>query len=290
VPNITFIATANAVALAGAEPILIEVDPKTLCLDPKNLRRVHQTSPLSAVIPVHVSGRSALTLEMVTTLEELKITFVEDAAEALASKDPYSGKFLGTIGSAGAFSFSPNKVVTSGQGGLVVTNDDKIAEMIRELKDHGRPTRGTGGDDIHYSLGFNFKYTDIQAALLKSQLRKINSRILHLKSVYEHYHNSLSSEISLLEFDIKNGELPLWPEIRVADRPKMERLLTNHGIGYRKIWHPLSTQVPYKSQDKNFETSKMISREILWLPSSFSLTPKKLEKVVRVLNLYKDSE
>lgn len=287
VPNLTFIATANAVALTGAEPVLLEILPDTLCIDSKYLLKVHTENPLDAIVPVHVSGRSALSPELNLILESLGLRFIEDAAEALASKDPTTGKYLGTLGNAGAFSFSPNKIVTSGQGGLVVTNDDAMALRIRELKDQGRPKRGTGGDDVHNSLGFNFKFTDLQAALLKSQLKKLESRILHLKSVYEFYVNNLDSDIEILKFETSKGELPLWPEIRVRDRSKMEKLLHDNGIGYRNIWHPISTQEPYKYQNLTLPQSEIAAREILWLPSAFSLTPEKLEKVVNVLNSFK---
>ena len=288
VPNMTFIATANAVSLTGAEPILLEVDEETLCIDPVNLRHIHQVTPLKAVVPVHVSGRSALTPEMVSTLSDLNLKFIEDAAEALASKDPYTGRFLGTLGVAGAFSFSPNKIVTSGQGGLVVTNDDQIAENIKELKDQGRPMRGTGGDDIHRSLGFNFKYTDLQAALLKCQVDFLDLRVAHLKRVYDFYRRNLSLEVSLLEFKTIKGEFPLWPEIRVSNRLKMEQFLTEKGIGFRRIWHPLSTQEPYRHQNRDFDISNQLSKEILWLPSAFTLTDEKLSKIVDALNTYKD--
>jgi perosamine synthetase len=288
VPNLTFIATANAVALTGAEPVLLEILPDTLSLDPNYLLKVHTENALDALVPVHVSGRSALSPELCLVLESHGLRFIEDAAEALASKDPATGRYLGTLGNAGAFSFSPNKIVTSGQGGLVVTNDDEIALKIRELKDQGRPTRGTGGDDVHHSLGFNFKFTDLQAALLKSQLKKLDSRIFHLRSVYEYYLANVDSDIEMLKFDSMKGELPLWPEIRIKNRSKMEQHLKDNGIGFRNIWHPLSTQEPYKYQNLVLPQSETAAREILWLPSAFSLTPEKLEKVVKTLNSFKE--
>jgi perosamine synthetase len=288
VPNLTFIATANAVALTGAEPVLLEILPDTLSLDPSYLLKVHTENPLDALVPVHVSGRSALSPELCLVLESHGLRFIEDAAEALASKDPATGRYLGTLGNAGAFSFSPNKIVTSGQGGLVVTNDDEIALKIRELKDQGRPTRGTGGDDVHHSLGFNFKFTDLQAALLKSQLKKLDSRIFHLRSIYEYYLANVDSDIEMLKFDSMKGELPLWPEIRIKNRSKMEQHLKDNGIGFRNIWHPLSTQEPYKYQNLVLPQSETAAREILWLPSAFSLTPEKLEKVVKTLNSFKE--
>ena len=148
--------------------------------------------------------------------------------------------------------------------------------------------RGTGGDDIHRSLGFNFKYTDLQAALLKCQVDFLDLRVAHLKRVYDFYRRNLSLEVSLLEFKTIKGEFPLWPEIRVSNRLKMEQFLTEKGIGFRRIWHPLSTQEPYRHQNRDFDISNQLSKEILWLPSAFTLTDEKLSKIVDALNTYKD--
>ena len=182
-----------------------------------------------------MSGRSANTHELMSTLKRLKIPFVEDAAEALGSRNPTTGSYLGTEGVAGAFSFSPNKIVTSGQGGLVVTNDDRMAGGIRELKDQGRPQRGSGGDDIHHSVGFNFKYTDLQASVLLGQLVKFNSRKQHLARVYEQYKELLDDGSGLMNFQTNKGEFPLWPEICVPNRSHLEKALVENNIGYKDL-------------------------------------------------------
>ena len=132
VPDLTFIATANAVSLTGATPVLIDVIESTLCIDPEYLQKEHSISPLKAVIPVHISGRSAFTEDLINVIRRLNLICIEDAAEAFGSRDPRTGKLLGTIGAVGAFSFSPNKIITSGQGGLVVTDDDEL-RMATEL-------------------------------------------------------------------------------------------------------------------------------------------------------------
>ena len=118
VPDVTFIATANAVTLTGATPILVDVDPETLMIDPRAVERAI-TPRTKAVVPVHVSGRAAALEPILAIASRRGVSVVEDAAEALLSK--YQGRCLGTFGVAGCFSFSPNKTVTTGQGGLVVT-------------------------------------------------------------------------------------------------------------------------------------------------------------------------
>lgn len=141
VPDMTFIATANAVTLAGATPVLVDVDPRTLTMSPEALARAI-TGRTRAIVPVHVSGRSADMDAIGAIALDHGLAVVEDAAEALMSAR--GGRMLGTIGAAGCLSFSPNKTITTGQGGMVLTNDDAVHARLRELKDQGRPVRGTG--------------------------------------------------------------------------------------------------------------------------------------------------
>jgi perosamine synthetase len=291
VPNLTFIATANAVKLTGATPVFVDVMERTLCIDHDQVLKKHAENPLSAVVPVHVSGRSALNLQAISIYRKLGIKIVEDAAEALGSREPSSGKHLGTLSNSGAFSFSPNKIITSGQGGLVITNDDDVALKIREIKDQGRPIRGTGGDDTHNSIGFNFKFTDLQAAVLQAQLTRVDHRIAHLKHIYSFYKSYLNPnlQVNLLNFDVANGELPLWPEYMSKNRNKLEKIFQKNKIDYRKIWKPITSQVPY-FEDSEYPNSLSASTNILWLPSSFNLKPRDLKKITEVINSISISE
>src|SRR5262249_43339332 len=160
VPDITFIATANAVTMTGAKPVLVDVDPATLTIDMASAVKAI-TSATKAIMPVHVSGRGAAVAPVLAGGKRYGRPAVEAAAEALGSH--HHGKPLGTFGRLGCFSFSPNKTITTGQGGMIVTDDDDLLVRLHQLKDQGRPVRGTGGDDIHPALGFNFKLTNLQA-------------------------------------------------------------------------------------------------------------------------------
>ena len=174
VPDMTFIATANAVDLCGAKPVLVDVDPNTLNIDSSAFGNAI-TKETKAVIPVHVSGRASDMESIMKIADENSIHVVEDAAEAFMSR--HKGKYLGTYGKTGCFSFSPNKTITTGQGGVIVTEDDELKVRLRELKDQGRPVRGTGGDDIHNSIGYNLKFTDLQAAVGLGQLNYLETRM-----------------------------------------------------------------------------------------------------------------
>src|SRR5579859_5307279 len=134
VPDLTFIATANAVVMAGASPILVDVRRTDLLLDPERLAS-SLTPRTRAIIPVHISGRGAAMGEIVRFARERHLVVIEDAAEAMCSRS--KGRFLGLWGDAGVLSFSPNKIITTGQGGLVLTDREDIHRRLIELKDQG---------------------------------------------------------------------------------------------------------------------------------------------------------
>lgn len=288
VPNLTFVATASAVTLCGGTPILIDVNSETLCIDPDDLLMKHEIHKFDYVVPVHISGRSAFSTKLLEAIRACNLKVIEDAAEAFGSRDPRTKKLLGTLGIAGAFSFSPNKVLTSGQGGLVVTNDHAVAKVIRSLKDQGRTQRGTGGDDLHPFIGFNFKFTDIQAALLEAQLPGLDHKLSHLKSVYTSFRNRIDSDTNhkLLNFDIDSGEIPLWPEFTTTNRGDLEKIFNDENVGYRNIWHPLNEQLPYAENGDFLMNSKKASLNTLWLPSSFDLVERDLIKISSLINQF----
>jgi perosamine synthetase len=191
---------------------------------------------------------------------------------------------LGTFGITGCFSFSPNKIITTGQGGVIVTDDNEIHHRLRELKDQGRPVKGTGGDDIHYSRGYNFKFTNLQAALGLGQLSYLDERMERLKRTHEVYAENLQGidAIQVLPFKVHEGELPLWTDVLVENRDDFVDYLQAKNIGCRKFWHPLHTQEPYKSSKDTFPVATELAPKALWLPSAFTLDD---EDIVYISNM-----
>lgn len=271
VPDITFIATANAAHLTGATPILVDIDPITLTISVEAIRQAI-TPRTKAIVPVHVTGRAADMSAILALAAEHNIAVVEDAAEALLSK--YQEKFLGTLGRAGCFSFSPNKTITTGQGGMIVTNDEKLHAKLRMLKDHGRPVRGTGGDDRHDTIGYNFKFTDLQAALGLGQIKRLPERADRMRRNYELYTQKLEGVKGLRLFPSQKGELPQWTDVEVENRDALVEHLKSRNMDSRKYWFPLHQQLAYKLPDNNFPESTRLSPLSLWLPSAFTLTDK----------------
>ncbi|MBU0881293.1 MAG: DegT/DnrJ/EryC1/StrS family aminotransferase, partial [Candidatus Omnitrophica bacterium] len=237
------------------------------------------TKKTKAVMPVHVSGRGGRLDEILKIAKKLGLPVVEDAAEAFVSK--YKGKFLGTFGVMGCFSFSPHKTITTGQGGMVVTDDDRINVRLRELKDQGRPKRGTGGDDRHDSIGYNFKFTDLQAAVGLGQLKYLKIRLGAMKKINARYRKNLDGldEASLFDIDTKNGEVPQWTDGLFARRDELDSYLEESNIGCRRFWFPLHTQIPYRQPDVKFPVSTKLAPKAMWLPSAFTMSGTDVDRV-----------
>lgn len=268
VPDITFIATANAVHLTGARPVLVDINPHDLNIDVAAI--VAALSPRTkAIVPVHVTGRGADMSKIMELAAARGLFVVEDAAEALLSK--HEGKYLGTFGQAGCFSFSPNKTITTGQGGIIVTNDTDLAVRVRSLKDQGRPMRGTGGDDRHDTIGYNFKFTDLQAALGLGQLTLLPERLVRMQRINEIYQQELATVPGIKIFIHLPGAIQQWTDAWVDNRDELVEHLKSQNIDCRKYWYPLHRQLAYQSADAGFTHSTSLSPHLLWLPSAFTL-------------------
>ena len=188
VPDMTYIATANAVSMTGARVKLVDVSPESLCIDVNRIKEA-VNSRTKAIIPVHVSGRGADMEKIMAIAEEKNLVVIEDAAEALKSR--HEGKYLGTWGHTGCFSLTPFKAITSGQGGFITTNSDTLHQKLRKLKNQGLLGPATGGADFHEEIGFNFKYTDLQAAVSLGQLHDLERRLKRMQQIYDLYHQQL---------------------------------------------------------------------------------------------------
>jgi perosamine synthetase len=285
VPDITFIATANAVSMTGATAVLADVDPGTLNLSVDAMEAAIN-SKTKAVVPVHVSGRGAEIEKIVRICRQRGLAIVEDAAEAFCSR--HENRWLGTFGQTGCFSFSPNKIITTGQGGVIVTNDEAIFHRLRELKDQGRPVRGTGGADIHASLGFNFKLTNLQAAVGLGQLERLPERLERIRRTYAIYRDELAGAncIHILPFKIDTGEQPQWIDALAERRDELDEFLARNGADCRRFWFPLHTQKPYLGDDKDFPNSTRLGRQAIWLPSAFQMTDDDVRSVCRLINKF----
>ena len=188
--------------------------------------------------------------------------------------------FLGTFGDIGCFSFSPNKIITTGQGGIIVTNNKKIYNYIKMFKNQGRSETGTGGDDEHFIKGSNLRLTNLQAAIGLSQLKKLKKRAKILKYNYLYYKKKLSSELRFFKF--RKEEIPLWTDVFFYKRDILLDFLKKKKIDCRKFWKPMLEQKAYSQKDKKND----FLRNLFWLPSSFQLKNKQREYVVKTIKKF----
>jgi perosamine synthetase len=192
VPDFTFPATANVVLLVGATPVLVDVDPRTYCVTPAGLESavVAWRGPqrLRALMPVHEFGHPVDMAAVRAIAQRHALKIVEDAACAIGASD--AGAFLGTLGDIGCFSLHPRKTLTTGEGGILTTNDDGLALRLRRLRSHGME-RGPSGMAF-YEAGFNYRLTDFQAAIGRTQLPHLRGWILSRRALARQYREALA--------------------------------------------------------------------------------------------------
>ena len=273
VPNYTMIATPNSVKMIGAKPIFVDVEPETLCLNLELVKR-SITQKTKAMMLVTANGRypkSGIN-SFIEFCKSNNLILIEDAAQSLGSKYP-DGRHQGTAGIAGSFSFSAPKIITTGQGGALITNDDEIAFKLRRLKDFGR---SGGGNDIHDSIGFNFKFTELQACIGIEQMKKLNFRVERKKEIMKLYKEYLEpvKEISFFEQDLINTT-PWFIDILAENKNGLQKYLKENGIGTREMYPPINKQKAYNILG-NFPVSDLVGLKGLWLPSASKLTDENI--------------
>ena len=273
VPNYTMVATPNSLKMFGAEPKFVDVDPKTLCISLEEIKK-NVSSKTKAVFLMNANGRYPSDInEIVSYCNNNNLILLEDSAQALGSFYP-DGIHQGRKGIAGSFSFSAPKIISTGQGGAIITDDDELAYNISRLKDFGR---SGGGNDVHEMIGFNFKFTDIQAVLGIVQMGKLDWRVKRMKEIYARYKNNLSNieEIQFFEQDLQNTT-PWFIDVKAVKRDDLMAFLKLNNVGSRIMYPPINKQQAY-----NVDGEHVVSNEIgvfgLWLPSSSKLTDEQID-------------
>jgi perosamine synthetase len=278
VPNHTMIATANSVVLLGAQPVFVDVDPQTLCLD-INQTEAALTRKTRAIMLVAANGRypKAGIESFVDLADKHGLALIEDAAQSLGSHFP-DGRHIGSVGKIGCFSFSVPKIITTGQGGCLITNDDQIAQRLRMLKDFGRTA---GGTDTHQSIGYNFKFTDLQACVGLEQMKKLDWRIKRKKAILTKYREALGmiSSVKFFEQDLIHTT-PWFIDVLCERRAELQEHLKKNGIGTRVMYPPINKQEAYQGAGHH-PVSELVGKQGLWLPSSSQLTDEQIEHVCR---------
>ncbi|KAF5038307.1 GDP-perosamine synthase [anaerobic digester metagenome] len=281
VPNYTMIATPNAVAWTGARPVLVDVDPDTLCLD---LAAIPPDVTAAAMLYVSINGRCGDMEAVAGFCRQRGMVLIEDACQALGSQ--WRGRKLGTFGKAGVYSFTPHKIITTGQGGAVVTDDADLAANLAKVKDFHRTAPAT---DEHDGLGFNFKFTDLQAVVGIEQLKDIAARVTRKKAIFGWYRELLDpvAEVGFLPTDLKDTA-PWFVDILLPSRDVRDALrghLKSRGIGSRPFYPPVNHQPMYAAAQEagSLPVSEGLAVRGLWLPSSLDLPLEQVERVCRAV-------
>jgi len=281
VPDLTFIATANAVFLCGAKPVLVDISAHDFNIDPVAVDAA-VTPRTRAVVAVHIDGRPADMQALRAVCDRNGLALIEDAAQALGSRCPLGA--LGTLADAGCVSLAPTKIITAGQGGLVLTNRDDVRDNVVRLKDHGRLSRSW---NYHPEVGFNFKFSDVHAAIALAQYARMPERIERSRHQFALYRDGLAGlpGLTVPDTDMDAGTVPLWVDALVDDAAALITGLAAEGIDCRPFWPAIHLQEPYRELG-NCPVSADIARRGVWSPSGAGKTDADIARVIAAVRAW----
>lgn len=280
-PDLTFIASSNAVVLSGARPVLADVDQTSFTLSPDGIRQ-KITRRTRAIMPVHLYGQAADMDAIMEIAGAHRLVVIEDAAQGVGVK--FNGRHVGTFGDFGCFSFYGNKTITTGEGGMVITQSSTLDARIYALKNHGRGRRGTF---IHDEIGYNFSFNEMAAAVGITQLKKLNLIIKKKAALRREYMKQLSdlSEIEFTRADERCAPVHWFINILVEDPESLQAYLGRKGIGTRRFFYPLHQQPCYRLKGR-FPCSEYAYAHGLSLPSSARLEPESVHRICSEIHHY----
>jgi len=285
VPTLTYVATANAVLYCGGTPIFVDAEPVTMNLD---IRRVESliTAKTKGIIPVHLFGHPVDMDPLLEVAERYNLWLLEDAAEAHGAV--YKGRKVGSIGAAATFSFYGNKIITTGEGGMVTTNDGALADKMRLL-------RGQGMDPLRRywfpTVGYNYRMTNVAAAIGLAQLEGIAVRLQERRNTAFRYRQSLSHLDLVLSLPSEESwachaywayPISLKPTAKISRDQVMAHLLAS-GIETRPVFCPMHQLPTYAKGGLTFPVADECSTRGILLPMHGNLTPGSITRIVDAL-------
>ena len=285
VPDLSFIATANAVLMAGATPVFCDIDRNTMCIDPSQIR-LKITRRTRAIIAVHLYGHPADMDAINEIASEYELPVIEDAAEAHGAK--VRGRRVGGLGTCGVFSFYANKSLTTGEGGMITTKDLGLAERCRYLRDHAM---SKSRRYWHEELGYNYRLTNIQAAIGCAQLDRVESILCAKNDIFEWYRYNLESTPQ-----IRLNRTASWATnsywlvcLEVINSPQLRRnclmeALRVNGVDTRPYFYPMS-DMPY-FQTANTPVAHEVTRIGLNLPTFVGLTRNDVDYICSAITKF----
>jgi perosamine synthetase len=285
VPTLTYVATANAVRYCGATPVFADSDPATMTIDPASAA-ARISDRTKAILPVHLYGHPANMAEIKDLAVRHGLAIVEDAAEAHGAL--CDGHRVGGIGDCGVFSFFGNKIITTGEGGAVTTNDDGLAARLRLY-------RGQGMDpDRRYwfpVVGYNYRMTNVAAAIGVAQMERVEQNLAARKQLAKWYTDRLADHADL--FDLPRtapwASHVFWMytvilrEAATAQRDQVMRKMASEQIETRPVFYPMHILPPYKEEHGRYPVAERLGARGLNLPTHCSLTESDVDRIVSEL-------
>jgi perosamine synthetase len=275
VPSFTFISTATSVVHVGARPVFADIDPETFNIDPADV--AHRITPATkAIVPVHYGGQPADLAELRAIADDAGIHLLEDAAEAHGAT--YQGRPVGAIGLAGMFSFTPTKNITTGEGAIVTTNDEEIADRLRLLRNHGM-----GPDRRHVMLGYNWRMSEIQAAMGQVQLAKLETVLVNKRAAAAHLTTRLTTTRGVrppvVRPDRDHVFMLFTTTIEDGRRDRVLHALLDQGIEARLYFPPAHQQLAFEGGSESLPVTEWAAAHALSLPLHTGLTEAELDEI-----------
>ena len=285
-PTFTIISPAQSVVYAGGKPILVDADAQTWCMDVKQIE-AKITPKTRAIIVVHIYGFPTDMDPVITLANKYKLHIIEDAAEMHGQT--YKGRQCGSFGHISIFSFYPNKHITTGEGGMIMTDDETLAEKCKYYRNLCfKPERRF----VHEELGWNYRMTNLQAALGVAQLEKIDTHILRKREIGTLYNLYLQnvSGIELMPVSTSFAENIYWVYAVVSKNKtaiELMKLLGEKGIGTRPFFYPMHLQPVFQKKgwfiNEHYPVAERIAEYGFYLPSGLGITDEEIKTVSEVL-------
>lgn len=295
IPDLTFVATANAVVHTGASPVFADIDKCDMNISISSIKN-SITKKTKAILPVHFAGRACNMNEIIKIAKSNNLIVIEDCAHAIGAK--YEKKHVGTFGVVGCFSFYPTKNITTIEGGMVITNSRKIAEYVRMARNHGitksliqRYSHGKPWDYDIIESGYNFRLDEIRSSLGISQLKRIQELNLMRKKAHDYYNSKLSKIKGVITPAFSKADHNVYHLyiIRIQkeygiDRNELFRKLLERGISTSVHYKPLHLFTVFKklkSDPVNLKNTREIYNEIISLPFYPNISKKEQDLVIK---------
>ena len=290
VPSFAFIAVANAVRYERAMPVFVDIDPETLNLDPSKIDEAI-TPRTRAIVVVHTFGCPAALAEILEIARRHRLFVIEDACEAIGAE--YDDRKVGSFGDAGVFGFYPNKQITTGEGGMIVTNNPKIAVLASKLRNQGRSESGEWLQ--HEELGYNYRISEMNCALGTEQLKRIGAILERREAIAREYHRRLQDhpylELPAIQLSRRRMSwfvyvVRLRERFTAFHRDELVRELADRGIGCGRYFAPIHLQPAYQALPKrkmNLPVTESQAARTLALPFFNRITEAQIAEVCSTL-------